>query len=238
MWPNPLQLIILAFLRFVLSLGFSSMSPSTTIWFALLPTFVFQHFVDSHRFFTTGYNHILHIFKETVFKALFTFLAKIHMYNVDRKVFLNSRERSRTLHRRKPGVTTRLQSVRDTSEPGDKCDANTTSVFVTYLSPDVTPTRCTCWRYYYHVTLFLKCTLPPAGHQEHLLTANFDSEVKCCKFRMNQRRDLQNLRWWDNIKGRSLTQRLRYILVCWDYMSSRRKTIDTQRWLVQDCNYN
>ena len=125
MWPNPLQLIILAFLRFVLSLGFSSMSPSTTIWFALLPTFVFQHFVDSHRFFTTGYNHILHIFKETVFKALLTFLAKIHMYNVDRKVFLNSRERSRTLHRRKPGVTTRLQSVRDTSEPGDKCDANT-----------------------------------------------------------------------------------------------------------------
>ena len=150
---------------------------------------MFQHFVDSHRFFTTGYNHILHIFKETVFKALLTFLAKIHMYNVDRKVFLNSRERSRTLHRRNPGVTTRLQSVRDTSEPGDKCDANTTSVFVTYLSPDVTPTRCTCWRYY-DVTLFLKCTLPPAGHQEHLLTANFDSEVKCCKFRMNQRRDL------------------------------------------------
>ena len=41
------------------------------------------------------------------------------------RFFLNSRERSRTLHRRKPGVTTRLQSVRDTSEPGDKCDENT-----------------------------------------------------------------------------------------------------------------
>ena len=49
------------------------------------------------------------------------------------------------------------------------------------------------------------------------------------------------LQWWANIKGRSVLRRLRYILVCWDYMSSSqtKKTIDTQRrWLVQDCNYN
>lgn len=49
-------------------------------------------------------------------------------------------------------------------------------------------TRSAFWRYY--VTLFLKCTLP-AGHHGHLLTANFDSEVKCCKFWMNQHRGLQ-----------------------------------------------
>ena len=29
------------------------------------------------------------------------------------------------------------------------------------------------------------------AHHGHLLTANFDSEVKCCKFWMNQHRDLQ-----------------------------------------------
>ena len=96
------------------------------------------------------------------------------------------------------------------------------------------------WRCYYWNAHYV-----PAGHQGYLLTANFDSEVKCCKFwTQSQHRSLPltAIPWWSaDIKGRRLWQRLRYILVCWDYMSGSRtkETIDTQRrWLVQDCKYN
>jgi len=96
------------------------------------------------------------------------------------------------------------------------------------------------WRCYYWNAHYV-----PAGHRWYLLTANFDSEVKCCKFwTQSQHRSLPLTaipRWSADIKGRRLWQRLRYILVCWDYMRSRRikETIDTQRrWLVKDCKYN
>ena len=96
------------------------------------------------------------------------------------------------------------------------------------------------WRCYYWNAHYV-----PAGHRWYLLTANFDSEVKCCKFwTQSQHRSLPLTaipRWSADIKGRRLWQRLRYILVCWDYMSGRRtkETIDTQRrWLVQDWKYN
>ena len=73
------------------------------------------------------------------------------------------------------------------------------------------------WRCYYWNAHYV-----PAGHQGYLLTANFDSEVKCCKFwTQSQHRSLPLTaipRWSADIKGRRLWQRLRYILVCWDYL--------------------
>ena len=73
------------------------------------------------------------------------------------------------------------------------------------------------WRCYYWNAHYV-----PAGHQGYLLTANFDSEVKCCKFwTQTQHRSLPLTaipRWSADIKGRRLWQRLRYILVCWDYL--------------------
>ena len=162
---------------------------------------------------------------------------------------VNSWEKLKSSQKKKSeGRTTRrLQSVCDISDICDKCDLGTqqqqgltheehrsvcydsnTSVRIVV---QMCHGRSAFWRCYY-VTLFLKCTLP-AGDQRHLLTANFDSEVKCCKFRMNQhRRDLQKTLSDDELtsKGRSFSKRrLRYILVCWDYMSSSRtkKTIDT-----------
>ena len=200
---------------------------------------------------TVGDNHILHMFKETVSRRYLLFWEENKMYTERgkqwRKVEKFTEEKIRRNYKKAAKRLWHIWHMRQMwcGHNNNKGWHMNTGVFVTNtrvrIAVHMWHGRSAFWRCYY-VTLFWKCTLP-AGHQIwYLLSANFDSEVKCgCKFRMNQHRRDTTLRWWANIKGRSFSRRLRYILVCWDYMSSSqtKKTIDTQRrWLVQDCNYS
>ena len=187
---------------------------------------------------------------ETGFKAFFYVFGEENKMCTQKRV--NSREKLKSSQKKKSeGKTTRrLQSVCDTSDICDKCDLGTQQqqgltheehrsvCYDSNTSVRIVVQMCRGRSAFWRLTIMCDAIFEmhtTCRRSEAPAEGKFwfwgkvlqvSDESTSSRFAEN------SLRWWANIKGRSFwKRRLRYILVCWDYMSSSRtkKTIDTQR---------